>query len=463
MKKTAALSVDIVVIGGGSAGLSAAFRAAEQGVRVCVVEYEKLGGECPNWACVPTKAMLKAASLYHTMRRDGARFGVRAKGLTLDVHALMKRKDAVVDVITGSGKRMRKALDEAGIEVVRGRATFTGKTTISVGERVIKAKSFIVATGSREYVPPIDGVDDVPVLTFRDAVSLKRLPESIVIIGGGPVGCEFATFFAKCGVRTTLMHIGPQLLSREDAELAGMAAERLRDVYVGLVPKCKVLSLRKSGKRVCVTYQSGTATRKTVMVDAVMLATGRRPNSDGLALEKAGATFDAEGHLRIDAALRVAPRVFAAGDVTGEWQFTHVAHHAGVLAADNAVRSLRHAPPKRMRLDVVPHVTFIDPELASVGMTAEEAVSAGCAIDIKRFPVGALGRAVVDGKREGMFKVILDQSSGKILGAHLLSDRAGEVIHEVALAMHLGARWDDVASMMHAYPTYSEVIPAAMG
>lgn len=461
MKKTTTERVDVVVIGGGSAGMSAAFRAAEQGTRVCVIESEKLGGECPNWACVPTKAMLKAASLYHTMRRDGARFGVRARGLTLDMHALMARKDAVVNIITGNGKRLRKALDEAGIELIRGRARFKTKTSIIVGERVISAKSFIVATGSREYVPPIDGVEDVPVMSFRDAVSLKRLPESIAIIGGGPVGCEFATFFAKCGVRTLLMHVGPQLLSREDAELAGMAAERLRDLYVNIIPKSKVLTLRKSGRRVGVTYQSGTSARKTVVVDAVMLATGRRPNTDDLALEKAGATYDAQGHLRIDPSLRIAPHVFAAGDVTGEWQFTHVAHHAGVIAAENAIRHLRGLAPKRMRLDVVPHVTFVDPELASVGMTAQEAAQAGHTIDVKRFPVGALGRAVVDGKREGMFKVIIDQSSGNILGAHLLGERAGEVIHEVALAMHLGARWDDVASMMHAYPTYSEVIPAA--
>ncbi|MCR4312024.1 MAG: NAD(P)/FAD-dependent oxidoreductase, partial [Candidatus Uhrbacteria bacterium] len=454
MKKMVMESFDVIVIGGGSAGLSAAFRAVEQGAKVCLIEADKLGGECPNWACVPTKAMLKAASMYDDLRRDGARFGVKTRGLSLDVRVMMARKDAVVDVITGSGKRLMHALRSSGVEIIQGRAAFISKTTIIVGERKLKAKAFVIATGSREYFPPIDGLDDVSTMTFRDAVSLKRLPESIAIVGAGPVGCEFATFFAKCGVRTMLMHVGTQILSREDGELAGLAAKSLVHHFVNLIPRCKVLSLRRAGKRTKMTYQQGSSKRKTMLVDAVMLATGRRPNIEGLALDKAGATFDAKGDLKIDAALRIAPHIFVAGDVTGEMQFTHVAHRAGVTAGDNAVRVIHAAPARKLKLDVVPHVTFIDPELASVGLTAEDAVAAGHSIVIKRFPVGALGRAVIDGKRDGMFKVVIDRQSGKILGAHLLGERAGEVIHELALAMHLGARWEDVVDMIHAYPTY---------
>ncbi len=463
MKKVVNERFDLVVVGGGSAGLSAAFRAAEYGVNVCLIEPDKLGGECPHWACVPTKAMLKAAALYHTVRHDAARFGVRARNVSLDIEAVMKRKDAVVSAISGNGRRLSHALRQVGVEVVKGRASFVNSTTVLVGERRIKAKAFVIATGSREYFPPIDGLEDVPTMTFHEAVSLRRLPSSIAIIGGGPVGCEFATFFAKCDVPTTLMHVGDQILSREDSELAGLAAKSLSELFVRIIPRCQVLALRKVGKRVKLTYQIGSAPRQTMLVDAVMLATGRRPNIEGLELEKTDATFDADGRLRVDTSLRIAPKIFVAGDVTGKEQFTHVAHHAGVTAADNALRVIRSTAVKRFKLDVVPHVTFIDPELASVGLTAEEAVKAGFQIEIKRFPVGALGRAVVDGKRAGMFKVVIDQTSGRILGAHLFGERSGEVIHELALAMHLNARWEDVVSMIHAYPTYSEVIPAAVG
>lgn len=460
--KKAAERFDVIVIGGGSAGLSAAFRAREYGLTVAVVEADKLGGECPNWACVPTKAMLRAATLYETMRRDGARMGVKAEKLTLDFPALMRRKDAVVNAITGNGKRLPAALRHDGIELVRGRASFLSKTTIAVGERVFSAKAFVVATGSREYVPPIAGIDEVPYLTFREAVSLKRLPRSIAIIGAGPVGCEFATFFAKCGVRTVLLVAGTQILQREDDELAALAAQSLTHRFVTILPRTKVLSLAKHRKQIAVVYQQGSAKRRTMVADAVLLATGRRPNIEGLHLEKAGVRFDGDGRLKPDAALRIAPHIFVAGDVSGEMLLTHVAHHAGVTAGDNAARAVKKASVRRLKLDVVPRVTFIDPELASVGMTAKEAVAAGHEVAIKRFPIGALGRAVVDGKRDGMCKIVLDEASGKMLGAHILGEHAGEVIHELALAMHLGTRWEDVITMIHAYPTYSEVIPAAM-
>lgn len=455
---------DVIIIGGGSAGVSAAFSARAAGATVCLIESEKLGGECPHWACVPTKALLAAAKLYDTMRRHGARFGVRAKALTFDISAVMARKDAVVRVITGNGKRLAQALDEAGVDVVHGcRASFASKTLIKVAERKLMGKAFVIATGSRDYVPAIDGIEDVPVLSFRDVVSLKKLPRSIAIIGAGPVGCEFATFFAMCGVDVTLLQAASQILPREDEELAAMASRALAEKGAAIITRAKTLSVRRHRRETVVTYQQGSERRKTLSVEAVMLASGRRANIDGLQLEKAGVALK-DGRVVVDRMLRLggSTKVFAAGDVTGEFQFTHVAHHAGVTAGVNAAKAAKRGSVRRFALDVVPHVTFIDPEFAGVGMTASEAAKAGKDFAIKRFPIGALGRAVVDGKREGMLKVVVDVPSGMVLGASMLGERAGEVIHELALAMHADIRFDDVQSMIHAYPTYSEAISAAM-
>ena len=454
---------DVIVIGGGSAGISAAFSARAAGATVCVVERDKLGGECPYWACVPTKALLRSAKLYDTIRRHGARLGVRASGLRFDIAAAVGRKDAVVNAITGGGRRIGAELRKAGIDVLRGRAVFTSKTMITVGDEKLAGKAFIVATGSTDYVPAIDGIEDVPMLSFREAVSLTRLPRSLAILGAGPVGCEFATYFAMCGVDVALLQTAQQILPRDDAELAALAAAALAEKGVDIVTKARTLTLRSVKRRIAMVYQRGNEKRRTRTVDAVLLAAGRRPNIDGLHLEKAGAVFT-DGRVGIDRMLRISgtARVFAAGDVTGEMQFTHVAHHAGAAAGVNAARSAKRGGGRRFSADVVPRVTFTDPELASVGMTAAEATAAKRDVIIKRFPVGALGRAVVDGSQGGLLKVVVDKRSGLVLGAGMLGEHAGDVIHELALAMYANIRFDDVQAMIHAYPTYSEAIPAAM-
>ncbi len=453
----------MIVIGGGSAGFSAAEVAARAGARVCLVERERLGGECPNWACVPTKALLRCAKLYHEVKNDARTFGVHASSVSFSFKDIMARKDAVVNTISGKGKKMEKIAKELGISVVKGTAKFVDANVVRVGKKKLKSKKIILATGATSFVPPVDGLEKAGYLTFRDAVSLKTQPKSIVIIGGGPVGCEFATFFGMLGTKVTLLQLAEQVLHREDPEIAAIAGSQLQSIGVDVKLGTKTLSVKKEGKKRRVTYQVGSKKRQSVLVDHVLLAAGKRAAVDGLALDKAGVELDERGRLHTDDYQRTnVKHIFAAGDVDGGMQFTHTAHAEGSIAARNALaKSTRSMKKRDMR--VVPRATFVHPEVASVGMTAKEAQDAKKKIEIAKFPVGALGRSVTDNHRVGLLKLVIEKKTLKILGGHMIGERAGEVIHEIALAMQVGATAKDLAGLIHAFPTYSESIAAALG
>ena len=457
------MKYDVVIIGGGSAGFSAASTAARAGARVCVVEQGLLGGECPNWACIPTKALLASAKRYYKATHDLQAFGIRASNVSFSFTQIMKRKDAVVSTITGSGKKLSKLANELGIDVVKGHARFVSPKTVAVGKKRVSGTSFVIATGTEAFVPPVDGLKKAGYLTFRDAVSLKKQPRSLVIIGGGPVACEFATFFSMLGTQVTLLEVAPTVLSREDGEIAALAQVQLRELGVNVHVATKALSAHKEGKRTRVTFQDGEKPRQDVLVDAVLVAAGKRTSVDRLGLAKAGVVLDDRGRLTTDVYQRTnVLSIFAAGDVDGGMQFTHTAHAEGAVAGYNAVTKNKRSLKKRDDR-VVPRVTFVYPEVASVGITLAEAQAKKMKAEIARFPVGSLGRSVTENHRVGLLKVVVEKKTKKILGASMIGERAGEVIHELALAMHVGATAKDVASMIHAFPTYSESIAAALG
>ncbi len=426
------------MIGGGSAGLAAAEAAASTGARVCIVEREALGGDCPHWACVPTKALLRSAVLYNQLRHAGE-FGITATNVRFSFRAMAARRARVVKTVTGDDKRLFARMKEAGIDVVYASATFVDATTVAVGKKKLTAKAFVIATGAEDVVPPIAGINDVHFLTSRDVTQLRALPKSVCVVGGGPVGCEFATLFSLLGSKTTLVEAGKNLLPREDVDIATLAAASLRGHGATVLTNTKVLGVVRVGKNVRVTYQVGDKPRTTVTVAALVLAVGRRPRVHGLGLEEIGE----QSH------------IFYAGDASGGMQFTHVAHFQGTSAGLAAVGRGRAAPSL-----IVPRVTFVEPEVASVGVTETEARKTHRGIRVAKFPVGALSRAVIDDERDGLLKVIVG-AKGKILGAHVMGNRAGEVIHELALAMHAGIPFATVAAMLHAFPTYTESIPAA--
>jgi len=451
---------DVVVIGGGSAGLSAAYAARAQGASVALVSDGMLGGECPNHACVPTKAMLTAALRFDDFRRNGSAFGIHASNIRFDLAEMMARKDAVVRAMTG-GRRIEKILEKEGVTLIRGTATFIDDESIRVGTQNVSAKAFVIATGSVSKIPPIANIESIPYWTPRDVTSMTEVPESIAIIGAGPVGCEFATFFSLIGVPVVLFDIADHVLPKEDSEAGALAQKSLTSRGVTFYGKTKVLGVQEEKGGVRMTYQIGSTPRKTLHVDKVIIASGRAPNVDLLNIEAAGVTFRSNGTLPIESTLRVkGTSCFFAGDVTGLIPFTHTAHAEGLVAGENAARlAVKTRTLKSVDLSVVPYVIFVAPELASVGKSAEELAQLKVSFSVWKFPVGALGRSVIERERSGILKVCVEKKTDQILGAVMVGERAGEVIHELALAMFAKLPLSTVQSMIHAYPTMSEAIP----
>lgn len=463
----ASTAFDVVIIGSGSAGFSAAESARALGAKVCLIEKEKLGGECPNWACVPTKALLRAARAFRGIRGAEA-FGITASGAA-DFKRVMAYRKSAVETITGGGERgarYERLVHQLGVEVVFGEASFADAQSVEVGGRRVYGKSFVIATGATEFIPPVPGLADIHYLTSRDAVMLERQPKAVAIIGGGPVGCELATFYASFGTRVVLLQSAPAILNREDADIGRLAQEVLEARGVNVIISSQIVEVIDGRGGVYGLRVSSGGEEAMHAVEQVIVAAGKRANTDQLNLSAVGVTVDARGNATTNAQQATSARhVFAAGDVDGGMMFTHTAHHEGSIAGHNAALiALGKRRPLRKRDErVVPRVTFVEPEVASVGLTQEEARKASRKLLVARFPVAGLGRAITEHARQGLVKVIADPKSRKILGCHIMADRAGEMIHEAALAMHLNATVDDVASLIHAYPTWNEALAAACG
>lgn len=464
------MTFDVVIIGSGSAGFSAAQAARAQGAKVCMIEREKLGGECPNWACVPTKALLKAAKVWKLIKR-GREFGITTSGMQADFGDVMGYQRKAVETITGGGalgERYERIAQKLGIELMFGSASFTDAHTLAVvgkeGTQTVVGKTVVIATGSTAFIPPIDGIGDVSIMTFKDVYGLSQLPKSMAIIGGGPVGCEFATFFSAIGTRVTLIQSAPVILHREDAAISAAAMQLMEDRGVEVLVSATIKRLWGARGGVCGLEVERNGATETVAVERVLVATGKRPALEGLTVEKAGVALDDRGAVKTDALRRTnVKHVFAAGDAAGGMMLTHTAHHEGYVAGHNAARLARGRREGMAKTDerVVPRVTFVEPEVASVGLTQLEAKKQFKKILVGEFKIAGLGRAVTESARAGLVKLIADAKTRKVVGGHILSESAGEMIHEVALAIKVGAKIDDLASLIHAYPTFSEAITAA--
>lgn len=463
--------IDVCVIGGGSAGFSAADAARSVGASVCLIEKEKLGGECPNWACVPSKALLTCAKVFRTATHAHD-FGVVVRRVEFRFDEVIAYKDRVVKRITGGGPdgdRYRALARELGIEVYKGRAVFEdgGVVTVRSGAKKterIEAKTFVIATGTTEFIPPIDGLEKAGFLTSRTVMDLKKVPKSLLVIGGGPVGVELATFFATFGVVTTLVQRLPFVLPREDQEISERALKALLKLGVRVIVDVEVVSVKKKNglNEVAIRAPGG---KQTVLVEDILLAAGKRAAVDDMGLELVGLKLDSHGALVTNAKQQTnVGHIFAAGDVDGGLQFTHTAHHEGVIAGRNAARFALGKKRGFEQRDerVVPRVTFLEPEVASVGLTEEEARKTYAQLLVGRFPVEGLGRTLTESAGEGLLKIIAEAQTREIVGAHMIGRSAGEVIHELALAMQLRATIDQVGGMIHAFPTFSEAVPGAL-
>lgn len=438
---------DLAVIGGGSAGLTAASGAASFGARVALIERGQMGGDCLHYGCVPTKTLVRSASVAAGVRM-AHRFGIQADDPQIDFPAVMRRVREVQQIVAqrDSVERFRGF----GVDVVIGEPEFMGPREIRVGDRRLSARQILVATGSRPAVPSIPGLAEAGFLTNVEALQLVNRPRSILIVGAGPIGVEFAQIFVRLGTKVTVVEKGPRVLPREDEEAALVLQEHLAGEGVRFVFGARILSVVLEGDERLVTAELRGRT-ETLRAEQILAATGRRANVDIAGLERAGVEI-VDGHVRVDEYLRTsAPHIHAAGDVKGGLQFTHVAGYDGKLAVRNILFPGRRQADYRM----VPWTIYTDPEIAHAGMTEAEARERHGVVRVCRRDFHEVDRAVIDGSPCGFVKVIADKS-GAILGAHVVGSHAGELIQELVLAMHRNIPLGQIAEVIHAYPTWVE-------
>jgi len=450
---------NLVVIGAGSAGLISAALAAGLGARVALVERHLMGGDCLNVGCVPSKSLIRSARAIAEARRAGA-FGLSPRDSSeADFAAVMERVRRIRARISheDSARRYR---DELGVDVFLGDARFAGPDTVEVDGAPLRFAKAVIATGSRPAVPAIEGLEEAGYLTNETVFELTARPERLGVVGGGPIGAELAQAFARLGSQVTLVGRAPQLLPREDADAARLVLERFEREGVVTLLGCEPTRVesRDAAKRIHVAAADGA--RTTVEVDAILVAAGRAPNVEGLNLAAAGVEFDPERGVHVNDYLQTRnPKVYAAGDVSMDWKFTHAADAAAKLVVRNAL-FLRS---KRLSSLVMPWCTYTDPEVAHVGLHEREAEQRGIELATFRVSMSEVNRAVLDGDDEGFAKIHVAKGSDRILGATIVASRAGEMIAEITLAMSNRLGLGAILSTVHPYPTQVEALKRAAG
>lgn len=445
--------VDVAIIGAGPGGYVAALRAAQLGAQVVLIERDQVGGVCLNQGCIPSKALLRSVEVYR-LAREGRRFGVTASEVKLDWKVAQARKREVIKRLAEGVKHL---LERAGVEVMQGEAHFVSPDAVVVdgGER-IEARYFVIATGSHPARPPIPGLDLPGVLDSQQALELEELPESICIIGGGAIGVEFAALFASAGVQVTLIEMLPQLLPMLDRTLGQGIRRSLERRRVKVLTGARVTGIKVADEGLQVAVATEGEERQ-VLAEKVLYAVGRRPNVEGLGLGTAGVRHDKSG-IAVDEWMRTnVPTIYAIGDVAqGRWQLAHVASHEGMVAAENI--SGRRV---RMRYNAVPACVFSSPEVASVGLSEEEAREQGYDVRIGIFDLNGNGKALADGETEGFVKVVAEGEVGQVLGVHAIGPHVSELIMEGAMAVSLEATLEEFAASIHPHPTVSEALAEA--
>lgn len=449
------LSVDLCVIGAGAGGLSVAAGASQMGNSVVLIEKGKMGGDCLNYGCVPSKALLAAGHAADAIRH-GEKFGVNAPPPGIDPVKVFGHVRNVIKGIEPNDSVER--FEGLGCTVIQDAAgaKFIGPSRVMAGGKEIKARRFVLATGSSAAVPPIPGLDEVPFDTNETIFDQTSLPDHLIVIGGGPIGIEMAQAHRHLGCRVTVLELF-SIMPKDDQELVDIVRKRLHEDEIDIREGIKVLSVAKAGDGVAVMIEEN-GEKVVVEGSKLLIAAGRKPNVNGLDLEKAGVSYSAKG-IEVDARLRTTnKKIFAIGDVAGGFQFTHVAgHHAGVVIKNALFRI-----PAKAEQRVIPWVTYITPELAQVGLTAAQAKEQHEDIRVLRWPFAENDRARAEGDMDGLVKVVVTPK-GHILGAGIVGPRAGELIQTWVLAMHQKLKIGAVATMIAPYPTLGEVNKRAAG
>ena len=452
---TERIDVDICVIGGGSGGLSVAAGASQMGARVALIERATMGGDCLNFGCVPSKSLLAAAHAAKAMR-SASSFGIEAVEPQLSIPRVRDHVRRVIEDIAPMDSVER--FEGLGVRVIRAEARFVGRREIIAGEYHVRAKYFVVATGSTAAVPPVPGIETIPYLTNETIFELGELPDHLIVLGGGPIGCELSQAWRRLGARVTVLErFG--LLPKDDPEAVDVIRRQLVRDGIDLREGMKVEKLARSGSGVAVEISGETGTVETIVGSHLLVAAGRRPSIEGLDLDAAGIAWTGKG-IEVDDRLRSTNRrVFAVGDVAGGLQFTHVAGlHAGVV-----IRNALFKLPAKVKYAAVPWVTYTDPELAHVGASeASVRDSLGGAMRILRWSFSENDRARAEHAEEGFIKIVADRK-GRIHGATIVGRHAGELIMPWALAIERKLKLGAMASVTVPYPTLSEVSKRVAG
>ncbi len=458
-----AKTFDAVVVGGGPGGYVAAIRLAQLGKKTALVEKESLGGVCLNWGCIPSKALIAAANLVEEIRGAAER-GIVAGDPKVDVAKLRAFKDGVVKKLVGGVGMLEKG---NGVEVVKGTATFVAPDAVEVagpgGEKTrIEAKAFVVATGARPIEIPGFAVDGKHVWSAKEAVDLPEIPERLVCIGGGVIGMELGTVYAKLGSKVTFVEALPQILTGIDPDAVRLVQKGIRQRDGAVLVNAKAAGFVKKGEALSVKVEvDGKA--QEIEADRILVAVGFRPNSEGLGLEKVGVKVSGKGFVEVDGQFRTSvPSIFAIGDLAGPPFLAHKASKEGEIAAE-AIAGMKSAKD----WVALPGAIFTDPEIGMVGLSEEEARKAGHDPITGKFPFAALGRAIAIDHTEGFVKVVGDRKSKLLLGVTMAGPEASDLVAEAALALEMGAYLEDVALTIHAHPTlpeaFMEACKAALG
>ena len=446
---------DLAVIGAGPGGYVAAIRAAQLGQKVAVIEEDRPGGVCLNWGCVPSKALLSGAELVENLRRHGETFGVAADGIRLDYAKVIDHSRKSADRLC---KGVQALLKKNRIELVEGRGRLAGPTSVEVSgdsDQMVEASHILLATGSKEWVPAGFEVDGKYLLTSREALESRRIPERLVVVGAGPVGIEFAYVYAMYGSKVTLVEMVDQMLPGADREVAAALQREFRRKGIEVRLETSFESIEKASGVVRVSV-SKDGSPEEIEAEQVLAAIGRRPLSDDLGLEKLGIGVDQSGFVVVDQQLRTSvPTVSAIGDLAGGPLLAHKASEEGIAAVEYLAGVDRVALDHRK----IPFCIYSQPQIAWIGLTEEEARSEfGDQLRVGRFPFTASGKAVASAHTAGFVKLLSESEGGEIVGAHIVGQGATELIAEIGLAMTLEATTAEVAATCHAHPTLSEAL-----
>jgi len=452
---------DLAVIGTGGGGMASAIRAAEMDRSVCIIEMGTLGGTCVNIGCVPSKTLIRAAEAYYNAGRQPFR-GVHTKAESLDWGAVIAQKDELV-----AGLRQAKYVDVLSsygerITVMHGRARLLPDGVIALDDgRTCTAGKIVIAAGARPSIPPVQGVEDVEVLTSTTAMELREQPRSLIVVGGRFIALELGQTFARFGTKVTILQRSARLIPDHEPEIAQALTEYLREEGLDIHTGVKLLRIRQSAGEKVVTVQI-EGYEQEFRAEQVLMATGRTSNTQGLGLETAGVQMDPQGFVVVDDHLQTAnPHIYAAGDVTNRPKLVYVAAAAGLIAAENAL-SGNH---RKLDLSVVPDVIFTDPQVASVGLTEAQAAKLGYHPEVSSLSLVHVPRALAARNTRGLIKLVADAGSGRLLGAHVLATEGGEIIQTAALAIKFGIEhgftYSDLAAMLFPYLTQVEGLKLA--